>query len=83
MTLFTKSLCSACQEIKKEFDLKNLGVNVDELGPDNPTALAHLAWHDLVEIAEKNLPILVLNDSSAITDTGKIRSYLSRIVTSH
>jgi len=80
MTLFTKSLCSACQEIKKEFDLKGLGVNVDELGPNNPTALAHLAWHDLVEIAEKNLPILVLNDSSAITETGKIRSYLGTMV---
>ena len=76
MTLFTKSLCSACQEVKKEFDLKAMGVNVDELGPDNPDALAHLAWHELVEIAEKNLPILVLNDSSAITDTGEIRHHL-------
>ncbi|MBE9581328.1 MAG: hypothetical protein IMF18_06890 [Proteobacteria bacterium] len=76
MTLFTKSLCSACQEVKKEFDLKAMGVNVDELGPDNPDALAHLAWHELVEIAEKNLPILVLNDSSAITDTGEIRRHL-------
>ncbi|MCK4729313.1 MAG: hypothetical protein KAT27_10335 [Desulfobacterales bacterium] len=76
MTLFTKSLCSACQEVKKEFDLKAMGVNVDELGPDNPDALAHLAWHELVEIAEKNLPILVLNDSSAITDTCEIRRQL-------
>lgn len=83
MTLFTKSLCSACQEIKKEFDLKTLGVQVDELGPDNPGALAHLAWHELVEAAEKSLPILVLNDSSAITDAGKIRCYLARIVNGH
>ncbi|MBW2019569.1 MAG: hypothetical protein JRI58_07165 [Deltaproteobacteria bacterium] len=83
MTLFTKSLCSACQEIKKGFDLKALGVAIEELGPDNPGALAHLAWHELVETAEKNLPILVLNDSSAITDTGKIKKYLAKIVTSH
>lgn len=83
MTLFTRSLCSACQEIKKEFDLKNLGVEVDELGPNNPDALAHLAWHELVEAAENSLPILVLNDSSAIIDTGKIKSYLATIVIGH
>lgn len=78
MTLFTKSLCSACQEIKREFDLKTLGVEVEELGPDNPEALAHLAWHELVETAEKTLPILVLNDSSAISNTEEIRRYLGR-----
>ncbi len=80
MTLFTKSLCSACQEVKKGFDLKAMGVKVDELGPDNPDALAHLAWHELVEIAEKNLPILVLNDSSAITDVEGIRTCLERLM---
>jgi len=83
MTLFTKSLCSACQKIKKEFDLNTLGVKVEELGAHNPEALAHLAWHELVEDAEKTLPILVLNDSSAISDTGKIESYLYKIATSH
>ncbi|NVM20457.1 MAG: hypothetical protein HWN68_01580 [Desulfobacterales bacterium] len=80
MTLFTKSLCSACQEIKEEFDLESLGVEVDELGPNNPSALAHLAWHELVETAEKSVPILVLNDSSAIIDTDRIRSYLERLM---
>jgi hypothetical protein len=83
MTLFTKSLCSACQDIKKEFDLDALGVDVEELGPDNADALAHLAWHELVETAEKSLPILVLNDSSAIADTIQIRQYLARVVTHH
>jgi hypothetical protein len=83
MTLFTKSLCSACQEIKKEFDLDALGVEVEEIGPDNPDALANLAWHELVETAEKSLPILVLNDSSAIIDTWSIRGYLTKIVTHH
>jgi hypothetical protein len=80
MTLFTKSLCSACQNIQKEFDLKALGVELEELEPDNPGALAHLAWHELVEIAEKSLPILVLNDSSAISDTGEIKSYLELLI---
>jgi len=80
MTLFTKSLCSACQNIQKEFDLKALGVELEELEPDNPGALAHLAWHELVEIAEKSLPILVLNDSSAISDTYEIKSYLELLI---
>ena len=83
MTLFTKSLCSACQDIKKEFDLDALGIKVEELEANNPGALAHLAWHELVETAEKSLPILVLNDSSALTDTVEIKGYLSNIVTRH
>jgi hypothetical protein len=83
MTLFTKSLCSACQEIKKEFDLKALGIEVEELGPENPGALAHLAWHELVETAEKSLPILVLDDSSALSDVDQIRGFLWKVVTTH
>jgi hypothetical protein len=83
MTLFTKSLCSACQDIKKEFDLDALGISVEEIGPENPDALANLAWYELVEMAEKSLPILVLSDSSAITDSGGIRGYLANIVTRH
>nr|HID59072.1 hypothetical protein [Desulfobacterales bacterium] len=79
MTLFTKRLCSACQEIKNSFDLEALGIKVEELGPDNPDALAHLAWHELVEDAQKNLPILVLNDSSAITDMLEIKNLLMRL----
>jgi hypothetical protein len=34
-------------------------------------------------MAEKSLPILVLSDSSAITDSGGIRGYLANIVTHH
>jgi len=83
MTLFTKSLCSACQDIKREFDLEALGVEVEELRPDNPDALAHLAWYELVEAAEKNLPILVLNDSSALAEASQIKRYLAGIVTRH
>ena len=83
MTLFTKNLCSACQDVKHIFDLKNLGVRVDELGPDNPDALAHLAWHELVETAEKNLPILVLDDCTAVTDVERIKDCLSNMITSH
>jgi hypothetical protein len=83
MTLFTKNLCSACQDIKQEFDLTSLGIHVEELGPNNPDALAHLAWHELVEVAEKSLPILVLDDSSSLSDVEQIRGYLWKVVTTH
>ena len=79
MTLFTKSLCSACQEVKKDFDLPSLGVKVEELGPDNPDALAHLAWHELVEIAQQVLPILVLDDSSHLAGQLRIERYLNSL----
>jgi hypothetical protein len=83
MTLFTKNLCSACQEVKNAFDLRTMGVRVEELGPDNPDALAHLAWHELVETAEKTLPILVLDDCTAITDVTRIKNCLAGIITSY
>ncbi|MBW2097165.1 MAG: hypothetical protein JRI80_20105 [Deltaproteobacteria bacterium] len=83
MTLFTRSLCSACQEVKRTFDLAALGVRVEELAPDNPEALAHLAWHELVETAEKTLPILVLNDSTAVTDVAQIKRVLEGMMTRH
>lgn len=81
MTLFTKSLCSACQEVKRSFDLGALGIRVEELAPDNPEALAHLAWHELVDKAEKSLPILVLNDSTAVTDVKQIKQALEDMMT--
>ncbi|MDL1975315.1 MAG: hypothetical protein LWX55_11180 [Deltaproteobacteria bacterium] len=80
MTLFTRDLCSACQEVKQEFDLQGMGIKLEELGPDNPTALAHLAWHELVETVEtEGLPILVLDDASAITGTDRIKQCLNDI----
>ena len=75
--LFTKPLCSACQDIKRDFDLKALGIEVEELD-NNPDALALLAWHEAVEIAEKSLPILVLGDGTILTD-GKVTGYLEKL----
>jgi hypothetical protein len=77
MTLFTKSLCSACQQIQKDFDLGALGVDVEELEPDNPGALALLAWHELVEAAEKQLPLLVVN-GSVLRGKETIEKYLRK-----
>lgn len=80
MTLFTKVNCEKCDFVKKNFDLASMGIAVEVLGPENPDALAHLAWHGLVDVAEKALPILVLDDSSHISGAIPIKKYLSTLV---
>jgi hypothetical protein len=77
MTLFTKANCGKCDYVKQHVDLGKLHVAVEVLGPDNADALAHLAWHGLVDVAERALPILVLDDSSHITGAIPIKNYLS------
>ena len=79
MTLFTKSGCEKCEYVKKSVDLKKLGVKEEVLGPDNPDSLAHLAWHELVAVAETQLPILILDDSSSIMGAIRIKNYLAAI----
>jgi hypothetical protein len=76
MTLFTKPDCQKCDYIKEHVNLKELGVKVELLTPQNVDALAHLAWHEIVGTAETSLPILVLNDNTAITGAIKIKNYL-------
>lgn len=79
MTLFTKEGCGKCDYLKRKVDLHALGVVVEELGPENPDALAHLAWHELVAVAERHLPILVLDDCSYIADVVPIVRYLKEL----
>ena len=79
LTLFTKEGCEKCEYVKKRVDLKKLGVRVEVLSPDNPDSLAHLAWHELVSLAETQLPILVLDDSSSLTGAIQIKNYLTAI----
>jgi len=79
LTLFTKPGCEKCEYVKKSVDLKGLGVREEVLGPDNPDSLAHLAWHGLVAVAETQLPILVLDDSSSIIGAVRIKNYLLSI----
>ncbi len=76
MTLFTKEGCEKCAYVKKSVDLRKLGVRVEVLGPDNPESLAHLAWHELVSVAQTQLPILVLDDSTSIIGAIRIKNYL-------
>ena len=77
MTLFTKDGCEKCEYVKKSVDLKRLGVRVEILSPDNAESLAHLAWHELVSVAETQLPILVLDDNSALTGAIRIKNHLT------
>lgn len=66
MILFSTPSCEKCREIKENFDLKGLGVEVMELTEDNAEALAQLAYYNLVKKAEEGLPILVLKDREII-----------------
>ena len=77
MTLFTKDDCKLCDEIKNQFDLEAMDVTIEVLNND-AAALAHLAWHGLVETARKSLPILVLDDSSSVSQFDHITTHLSR-----
>ena len=77
MTLFTKEGCEKCEYVKNHVDLRRLGVRVEVLSPDNPESLAHLAWHELVNLAETQLPILVLDDNSTLTGAIRIKNYLN------
>jgi hypothetical protein len=76
MTLFTKTDCRLCELLKRKFDLAALKIQVEVLDGSDAGALAHLAWHGLVETARKNLPLLVLDDSSHVADFRQIESQL-------
>lgn len=78
MTLFTKSDCTRCKDLKNMFNLRALGIKIESLDPDNADALSHLAWHGLVEAARKQLPILVLDDCKSLTDYNEIRNHLAQ-----
>ncbi|MDF1577756.1 MAG: hypothetical protein RQ753_06530 [Desulfurivibrionaceae bacterium] len=76
MTLFTKPDCRLCDQLKRRFDLKGMEVDIEVLDTGDAGALAHLAWHGLVETARKTLPILVLDDSATVDDFADIESLL-------
>jgi glutaredoxin 2 len=76
MTLFTKLDCRLCEQLKAKFDLAALQVKVEVLDNNDAGALAHLAWHGLVDTARKSLPVLVLDDCSTVADFATIEQHL-------
>ena len=79
MVLFTKPDCLKCHYVKDHFDLSQMGIKERSLTPDDPSALAELAFYECVELAETGLPILVTDQSDVFSGAGKIKSYLASI----
>jgi len=79
MTLFTKDGCEKCDYVKENCNLDAFRINIEILSKENADALAHLAWHELVGVAQKTLPILVLDDSSYIVGALPIKRYLDNL----
>ena len=76
MILFTKDGCPKCKYVKRHVDLVQLEVRISVLGPEDAEALADLAWYGLVAVAEKSLPILVLDDGTYLTGAIRILRHL-------
>jgi hypothetical protein len=76
MTLFTKLDCRLCEQLKRKFDLAAMQVKVEILDNSDAGALAHLAWHGLVDTARRQLPLLVLDDCSTVADYAIIEEHL-------
>ena len=74
MELFTKPGCEKCDWVKA-----NLPAGVAVTTHDILTAegLAELAYHELVAIAEKQLPILRLSDGQIVTGAVQIRNEIA------
>ncbi|MBU2547521.1 MAG: hypothetical protein KKB20_03835 [Proteobacteria bacterium] len=82
MTLFTKHDCLKCDNIKNAFDLNGMGIKIEVITEDDPDVLAHLAWHELVDLVEQGaLPILVLDDCTHIKYEVPIRRFLENRLT--
>lgn len=79
MLLFTKPDCTKCDTIKQQFNMQELGVKEQRLTPDNPEALAELAYYGCVELAEKELPILVTDDSKVFSGAIPIKKFLREL----
>lgn len=75
--LFTKPGCGKCDWVKEKVDLDSLeNVQVLQLDADNPESLAMLAYFECITLSEKQLPILVSDESEVITGAAHIRRFL-------
>ena len=77
MKLFTKPGCEKCDWVKANLPE---GVNVATHDILTAEGLAELAFHELVSIAEKQLPILRLRGGEIVTGAIQIRRELTAAV---
>ncbi len=79
--LFTKDGCKKCDWVKGKIDLVSIeGLQVMHLNGENAEALAMLAYFECVALAEKNLPILVLDDEQVIAGAVPIKNHFRRTI---
>lgn len=69
--MFTKSDCKLCNRLKANYDLS--GVDIQEIDGENAEGLSLLAYYGLIEIARKQLPILVIDDRPDSIFLGKTK----------
>jgi hypothetical protein len=75
--LFTKNGCKKCDWVKEKVDLDSVkDLEVLNLDGKNFEALAMLAYYECVTIAEKQLPILIAEDSAIVTGAVQIKNHL-------
>jgi glutaredoxin 2 len=79
MTLYTKDDCEKCDKVKNAFDLDGLGINIQKINNEDPEMLAHLAWHELLDVIEAGaMPILLLDDGTFVSNVVPIRKYIKQ-----
>jgi hypothetical protein len=78
--LFTKQGCAKCDWVKEKVDIEKVDeLVIMQLDDDNSDALAMLAFHECVTLAEKKLPILVSDTNEVITGALKIKNRLEKL----
>ena len=70
MKLFTKPGCEKCDWVKERMP-REVRESVDSFDIMTAEGLAELAYHELVGVAEKQLPILLTEEGKVVT--GAIR----------
>jgi len=77
--LFTKTDCEKCEGLKHLLAFEPTiyhHLDVVTLDSDNADALSTLAYHSLVQVAEKSLPILLTRDLQIVIDMNRIAELL-------
>jgi hypothetical protein len=78
--LFTKQGCAKCDWVKDKVDVERVDdLVIMQLDGESSDALAMLAYHECVTLAEKKLPIMISETNEIITGALKIRKRLQAL----